>query len=265
MIRIGHRESQYRWSDLLMWGEDSQNWLVERVKLQSVAAVTAKPAIYTVKLASSGDSSANGTTIVGGQTFTAKSEPSTSAGTTEYALTATAAQIAAIVQAKGLTNYTVTVSGDTLTYTQTTAGTGSAITFGSGTDSTVTGTVTNTQQYAAAVTAVDYNLMAGEPVALVSTDSKGVKTVTPITAATGSENYSSFVGFIMDPMIAKNGDTVEVAMCSGRCRLNIDKMLKYDVNENAYDWSIGSTTLRGYAEAKGFKFGQNVSGLEFTN
>ena len=114
-------------------------------------AAGAVPAIYTVTLASSGNSTANGTTIVGGVTFTAKAEPSTASGTTEYALDATASEIAAIIAAKGLTNYTVTAAEGVLTYTQTTAGTGSAVTIGSGTDTTVTATVATTQAYAAAV------------------------------------------------------------------------------------------------------------------
>ncbi|MDO4576385.1 MAG: hypothetical protein Q4D98_14350 [Planctomycetia bacterium] len=112
----------------------------------------AVPAIFTVTLAKSGASTANNTLIVGGVTFTAKASPSVTPGTTEYALDATASEIAAIVAAKGLANYTVMASGDQLIYEQTTAGTGSAIAVGSGTDATVTGTVAETQAYAQATT-----------------------------------------------------------------------------------------------------------------
>lgn len=265
MIRIGNRESQYHWNDLLMWGEDSQHWLTERVRFTSIAASEAKPAIYTLTITrENGSSTADKTFIVGGQTFTAKASPSTSAGTTEYALDATAAQIATIIAAKGLTNYTVTASGANVIFTQTTAGTGSAVTVGDGNDTNVTGTIVTTQEAQEAVTGVDYNIMAGEPVSLVSTGTDGVKNVTPTSAASGSETYSTFIGFIMEPLTVKNGAVADVAICSGRCRLNIDKMLKKDSAGNSYDWSVGSTTLRGYAEAKGFKFGRDVSGIEYT-
>lgn len=108
----------------------------------------AVPAVTTVTIAKSGDSTADKTFIVGGVTFTAAADPS---GDTEYALDATAAQIAAIVAAKGLTNFTVTSDGDKVIYTQTVAGTGSAPTVGSGDDTTITATAAETQAYKAAV------------------------------------------------------------------------------------------------------------------
>lgn len=111
-----------------------------------------KPAIYVVSLSKNGTSTADQTLIVGGVTFTAKASPATTSGTTEYALTATAAEIATIIAAKGLTNYTVTASEGVLTYTQTTPGTGSAVSLGSGTDATVDATLVTTQTYAAATT-----------------------------------------------------------------------------------------------------------------
>ena len=112
----------------------------------------AVPAITTVTITKSDDAStANNTFIVGGVTFTAKAEPSEAEGTTEYALDATAAEIAAIVAAKGLTNFTVTADGDKVAYKQTVAGTGDAPTVGSGTDTTVTGAAAATQSYKAAV------------------------------------------------------------------------------------------------------------------
>ena len=55
----------------------------------------AVPAITTVTITKTDDAStANNTFIVGGVTFTAKAEPSEAEGTTEYALDATAAEIA---------------------------------------------------------------------------------------------------------------------------------------------------------------------------
>ena len=109
----------------------------------------AVPAITTVTITKTSDASTADTTfIVGGVTFTAAADPS---GDTEYALDATAAQIAAIVAAKGLTNFTVTADGDKVAYKQTVAGTGSAPTVGSGTDTTVSGVAAETQAYKAAV------------------------------------------------------------------------------------------------------------------
>ena len=126
------------------------------VKSTATALVNPKdavPAIYTVTITRTADSTANDTLIIGGVTFTGKSSPSTASGTTEFALDATAAAVAAIVKAKGLSNYTIVDNGDgTLTYTQTTAGTGDAVTIGTGTGTGIAATVASTQIYAAAVT-----------------------------------------------------------------------------------------------------------------
>ena len=264
MIRIGHRESQYRWTDLLMHGEDSHNWLHERVQLRSTLQSDAKPAIYTVTISKNGDAKDGDDLVIGGIAFTAKSEPDTATGTTEFSLAATAVQIAAVIQAKGLTDYTITDNKNgELTYTQKVAGVGSPITVGYEAGGAVTAGVELTQAHS--IASEDYETMAGEPVALVSVDADNVKTVTPISAASGEQNYSAFVGFIMEPVLVRDGEIVEVAMCAGRCRLNIDKMLKKDLKGNPYDWRVSSTSLRGYAEAKGFKFGNDVSGLEYTH
>lgn len=265
MIRIGSRESQYHWNDLLMWGEDSQHWITERVRFTSVAKTEVKPAIYTLTVTRGSSSSVeNSTFIVGGQTFTAKASPSTDSGTTEYSLNATAEEIATIVADKGIANYTAVSSGANVVFTQTVAGTGSSITMGSGSDTNITGSIVTTQEYQEATSGVDYDIMVGEPVSLISIGSDGVKNVAPTTAVSGAETYSTFVGFIMEPHSIRNGAIADVAICCGRCRLNIDKMLKKDFAGNNYDWGVGASTLRGYAEAKGFKFGHDVSGIEYT-
>ena len=107
----------------------------------------AVPAITTVTIAKSGDSTADATLIIGGVTFTAATTPSAD---DEYALDATAEQVAAIVAAKGLDGFNVVADGAKVIYTQSTAGTGTAPT-ASGTDSTITATPAETQAYKAAV------------------------------------------------------------------------------------------------------------------
>ena len=97
--------------------------------------------VTVVSIAKSEDSTADKTLIIGGVTFTAKAAPSTASGTTEYALDATAAKIAEIVAAKGLTNFDVVADGANVVYTQAVAGTGSAPTVGSGNDTTITAEV----------------------------------------------------------------------------------------------------------------------------
>lgn len=108
----------------------------------------AVPGVWTVKIAKSGDSTADDTIDIAGVTLTAKATP---AGDTQFALDATAAAIATAYAKNTVTNFTVTAAGDTLTFTQSTAGTGLAP-VNTGTDSTVTATVKATQAAVAEVT-----------------------------------------------------------------------------------------------------------------
>ena len=186
------------WSDILMAQDRSAVFTYEKVKMTGPTTIPAKPAVYTVTIAKSGNSTNDKTLIIGGVTFTAKTTPATagnSGADVQYALNATATEIATLVKNKGLTNYTVTVSGNVLTYTQTTAGTGNAVTIGEGTDATITATVAPTQEYAATnSTNPEYNIEPGEPLYLVSVGTDGVKTVAPINV-TETLQISAFCGF----------------------------------------------------------------------
>jgi len=251
------------WSDILMAQDRSAVFTYEKVKMTGPTTIPAKPAVYTVTIAKSGNSTNDKTLIIGGVTFTAKTTPATagnSGADVQYALNATATEIATLVKNKGLTNYTVTVSGNVLTYTQTTAGTGNAVTIGEGTDATITATVAPTQEYAATnSTNPEYNIEPGEPLYLVSVGMDGVKTVAPINV-TETLQISAFCGFSKDRFSVKKDETVdEAVMARTGCELDVNLLPDSDQFGNAISYDYTSGSLREKAEAKGFIFSKKQS------
>lgn len=248
------------WTDILMAQKNPDDFTYEGVKIVGPQTRAAVPAKYRVTITKSGDATADETLIIGGVTFTAKASPSTDAGTTDFATNATAAEIAAIVQAKGLTNYTITDNENgTLDYVQTTAGTGSAVTIGSGTSNKATATVTTVQAYIAENSAnPQYEIEPGEPVYLVSTDSNGVKTVAPINH-TESAQVSAFCGFAIDRHIISKGETDDsVVIATGGVRLDRNMLPTADQFGNAISWDYADGSIRKVAEGKDFYFGQSA-------
>lgn len=109
----------------------------------------AVPEVYTIKIG--GTWAADDTLVIGSTTFTAKANPDTSSD--QFSAGGTGAVIVADIKAAGLavTGFTITYEGDTITLTQTVAGTGSAPTV-TPTSSAGTAVLTNTQNYHAADT-----------------------------------------------------------------------------------------------------------------
>lgn len=252
------RIQRVTWSDIVMAQEHSDDFTFEAAKIAGPASLAARPAVYKVTIKKTGDAAADETIVIGGTTFTAKASPSTASGTTEFSTAATAAEVAAIVQAKGLTNYTVTVAEAVITYTQTTAGTGAAVTIGNGTCENITASVETKQAYTPANSADPrYEIEPGEPVYLVSTDSDGIKTVAPINNTT-TANISAFCGFIRERhSIAKGETDTDVVLVTNGCRLDPNMLPAYDQFGNAISWNYASGSIREKAEGKGFRFGKN--------
>ena len=255
---IIQRKEKSLWHDLLIQQRDPDSWTYENVKMAGPESIPAIPAVYKIKIVkSSTASTADDTFIAAGVTMTAKSSAS---GNAQYGLSATASDIATKLAANTITNFTATASSDTVTLTQTTAGTGSAPEIGEGTDTTVSATVTTEQAYVPAITSGDnlkYDLVPGDPVYLVSTDSDGVKTVAPVNNST-SANISAFCGFVRHPGTVKGGDTEELVIATGPCRLDKDLLPKKDLFNHTFNWSISNGTIGKAASDKGFRFGKEI-------
>lgn len=250
------RTQKVIWSDILMSQMHEGDFVYEAAKIAGPNSIAARPAVYKVTIAKSGDCTANDTVVIGGVTFTAKAEPSTSEGTTEFALDATAAEIAAIVKAKGLSNYTLTNDGAVVTYTQTTAGTGDAVTIGTGTGTKATATVVKYQDYKAGnSTDPIYSIEPGEPMKLVSTGTDGVKTVAPVDV-TVSDDITAFIGFATERLTVNKGETIALTIATQGCKLCIDDLPEVDQFGNDISWAYADGSLRKAAEAKNFRFGK---------
>lgn len=252
------RTQKVIWADILQAQMHEGDFIYEAAKIAGPSSIAARPAVYKVTIAKSGDCTANDTLVIGGVTFTAKAEPSTSSGTTEFALDATAAEIAEIVKNKGLSNYTLTFSGAVVTYTQTTAGTGDAVTIGTGTGTKATATVVKYQDYKPGNSENPiYAIEPGEPLKLSSTDSDGVKTVAPIDV-TVADDISAFIGFATERMTVNKGETATVAIATQGCKLCVDDLPEVDQFGNDISWAWADGSLRKAAEAKNFRFGKKA-------
>lgn len=249
------RIQRVMWTDILQAQMHEGDFVYEEAKIEGPNSLAARPAVYKVTIAKSGDCTANDTVVIGGVTFTAKASPSTSEGTAEFALDATAAEIAAIVKAKGLSNYTLTNDGAVVTYTQTVAGTGDAVTIGTGTGTKATATVVKYQDYKAGdSTTPSYSIEPGEPMKLVSTDTDGVKTVAPVDV-TVSDDITAFIGFATERLTVNKGETERLVIAVMGCKLCIDNLPEKDQFGNAIEYTYTDGSLREAAEAKNFKFG----------
>ena len=228
--------------------------------------VTPSSTAGTTVLTNTQNYSAGDTITVSGTAYTCKSGASTASGTTEFEPTATPEEIVAIIVADPLTisGFTITGIGAKVIITQTTAGTGAALTSSDVSVSSSNGTATlaTEQAYQAAISSGDelkYKLVPGDPVYLVSTDTVGVKTVAPVNATT-SANVSAFVGFVREFGEVESGVTETVAIATGACRLDVALLPKKDAFGNDYDWTIAAGTIGKAASDKGFRFGQAIDG-----
>lgn len=227
--------------------------------------ITVDSSAGTATLVNTQNGTVGDTITISSTTYTCKENPSTDAGTTEFGADYTPAQIAKVIVDDPLTisNFTITQSGDKVVITQTTAGTGTALTSSDVSVVSAGGTaVLKTEQtYRAEISSGDelkYDLTPGDPVYLVSTDAKGEKTVAPINALS-SDNISAFVGFVCDAGTVETGKTETLRIAVGECRLDVNQLPSRDVFGNTIDWTVASGTVGKAASDKGFKFGEEVA------
>ncbi|MBQ3350257.1 MAG: hypothetical protein IJG38_07645 [Thermoguttaceae bacterium] len=227
--------------------------------------ITVDSSAGTATLANTQNGTVGDTITISGTTYTCKENPSTSSGTTEFGADYTPAQIAKVIVDDPLTisNFTITQSGDKVVITQSTAGTGTALTSSDVSVVSAGGTaVLKTEQtYRAEISSGDelkYELVPGDPVYLVSTDSKGEKTVAPINALS-SDNISAFVGFVCDAGTVETGKTETLRIATDACRLDVNLLPTRDAFGNVIDWTVASGTVGKAASDKGFKFGEEVA------
>lgn len=230
------------WSDIIMSQKDPAQWAYKPAHY-TIDGV--KPAIYTATITKSGNSTADKKIVLGGVEFTAKASPDESGS--QYALTATAAELATLIAAKGLSGFTVTASDNKVIYTQSVPGTGSKPASTGTDDTTATISVADTQEYAAAGNTV--RLIPGDILVLDTDhgtsgyDAKGVPYVKAFNASSFTYGTDVVVGLCTDDRTIEATEKDTIPVCVKGVQIVISRMPTKDVYGNAIDYTYSSTSV----------------------